>query len=184
MAALASGRKTGGHVVWSCRCFEVRRMAGIALRGHRLEFAGGRSLVAGIAVDRSVRSSQRKAVVMLLNLLNGDLPSTDRVALLAVRSQLALVNIGVTILANLSNIGENRPDVTFSTTHRLMHAAQRIFRLVVVEFRNAADWSPGGRCVAVLTGNAQVAVWAVRASGNLRLCTSRSGRKREHQNDS
>ena len=144
MATLTGGGKTRGHVVWSCGCFEVCRVAGIALRGHRLEFTGGSSLVAGIAVDRSMRSGQRKAVVMLLNLLNGDLPSTDGVALLAVRSQLALVNVGVTILANLSNIGENRPDVTFSTTHRLMHAAQRIFRLVMIEFRNAADWFPRG----------------------------------------
>jgi hypothetical protein len=99
---------------------------------------------------------------MLLNLLNGDLPSPDGVALLAIRSQLALVNVGMTILATLSNVGENRPYVTLCATHRLMHAAQRKFRLVVIEFRNAADWFPCGRCVAVLAGNAQIAVWTVR----------------------
>ena len=119
--------------------------------------------MAGIAVYRSVRPSQREAVVMLLNLLNGDLPSTDGVALLAVRSQLPLVNVGVTILATLSNVGENRPNVTFSAAHRLVHAAQRIFGLVMIEFRNSADWFPCGRCVAVLAGNAQVAVWATRS---------------------
>ena len=123
MATLAGGRKTGSYVVWSCGCLEVCGVAGEALRGHRLEFAGGQSLVAGIAVYGSVRPSQREAVVMLLNLLDGDIPSTDRVALLAVRSQLPIVNVGVTILAVLSNVGENRPDVTFSATHRLMHAA-------------------------------------------------------------
>jgi hypothetical protein len=138
-------------------------MAGIALRSHRLKLAGGPSLVAGIAVHRSVRSSQREAVVMLLNLPNRDLPTTDRVALLAVRSQLSFVNVGVTILATLSNIGENRPDVTFSATHGLMHAAQRVFGLVVIEFWSAADWFPRGRCVAVLARNAQVAVWTMRS---------------------
>lgn len=144
MTTFADGGKTCGHMIWSCRCFEVRRVAGVALRGHRLEFAGGPSLVAGIAVHSSVRSSQREAVVMLLNVLNRDLPSTDGVALLTVRSQLALVNVGVTVLATLSNVGENRPDVTFRAVHGLVHAAQRIFRLVVIEFRNAADWFPCG----------------------------------------
>ena len=138
-------------------------MTGVALRGHRLKFAGGPSLVAGIAVHCSVRSSQREAVVMLLNLPNRDLPTTDRVALLAARSQLPLVNVGVTILATLSNIGENRPDVTFSAAHGLMHAAQRVFGLVVIEFWSAADWFPRGRCVAVLARNAQVAVWTMRS---------------------
>jgi len=110
--------------------------------------------VAGIAVDRSVRPSQRKSVVMLLYVLNGDLPSTDGVTLLAVRAQLPLVNVGVAILAALSNVSENRPDVTFSATHRLMHAAQRIFCLVVIEFRNSSDRFPCARRVAVLTRNA------------------------------
>ena len=150
-------------MVWSCNCFEVCRVAGIALRGHRLEFAGSPSLVAGIAVHRSVRSSQRKAIVMLLYLPNRDLPTPDRVALLAVRSQLTLVNVGVTILATLSHTRENRPDVTFSAVHGLVHAAQRVFGLVVIEFWSAADWFPRGRCVAVLARNAQAAVWTMRS---------------------
>jgi len=169
-------------MVWTCGCFEVCSVAGIALRGHRLEPAGRPSFVAGIAVHRSVRPSQGKAVVMLLHLLNGDLPSQDRVALLAICSQLPLVNVGVAVLAILSNVGENRPNVTLSATHRLVHAAQRIFRLVVIEFWNSADGSPSARGVAVLTGNAQVAVWTMRSSGNLRMCASRGCRKCERQN--
>src|SRR4249920_1120060 len=109
-------------MIWACGCFEFCRVAGKALCGHCLEFAGSPSLVAGIAVHRSVRASQGKAVVMLLDLLNGDLPSTDGVALLAIRSQLPLVNIGVTILATLSNVGENRPYVTLRAAYRLVHA--------------------------------------------------------------
>jgi hypothetical protein len=100
---------------------------------------------------------------MLLNVLNRDLPSTDGVALLAVGSQLALVNVGVTVLATLSDVGENRPHMTLSAAYRLVHAAQSIFRLVVIEFRNAADWFPSRRCVAVLARDAQVAVWTTRS---------------------
>jgi len=72
MAGFAARGKTGRHVVWSGGCFEVCRVAGEALRGGDLEFAGRPSLVAEIAVHRSVRPSQRKAIVMLLYLPNGD----------------------------------------------------------------------------------------------------------------
>jgi RNase P subunit RPR2 len=100
---------------------------------------------------------------MLPNVLNRNLPSTDGVALLAIRSQLPLVNVGMAILATLSNVGEDHPNVTLRAAYRLMHAAQRISRLVVIEFRNATDRFPCGRCVAVLARNAQVAVWATRS---------------------
>src|ERR1700741_3132933 len=135
MAGFAGGGKASCYVVWTRCCFEIRGVAGIALRGHRLELAGRPSLVAEIAVHRSMRSSQRKAVVVLLHLSNRDLPSPDGVALRAIRTQLPPMNVGVAILATLSNIGENRPDVTLSAVYRLVQPAQRIFRLVVVEFR-------------------------------------------------
>lgn len=53
--------------------------------------------------------------------------------------------------------------------HRLVHAAQRRARLVVIEFRNGPDRLPRVRRVAVLTGNVQISVRTVRTSGGLRL---------------
>lgn len=129
-----------------------------------------------------MRSSQRKAVVVLLHLPNRDLPSPDGVALRAIRTQLPPMNVGVAILATLSNIGENRPDVTLSAVHCLVQPAQRIFRLVVIEFRSATDWFPCAGCVAVLTRYAQVSVRTMRSSGNLRICAVRSCKKPKHQN--
>jgi len=87
---------------------EIRGVAGIALGRHRLELAVRHSFVAGIAVHGSMRSGQGEAVVVLLDLLDGDLPSANRVALLAIRSQLPLVNVGMAILAALPHVGENR----------------------------------------------------------------------------
>ena len=74
-------------------------------------------------------------------------------ALRAVRSQLALVDVGVAILAALSNIGEYGFDVTFSTRDRCVHTSEWILRLVVIEFRDGADRLPCVRCVAVLAGD-------------------------------
>ena len=79
-------------------------MTGIALGRHGLKLAASGSFVARVAVHGGVRSGKRKAIVMLLDLLHADLPSLNRVALLAVRSQLPPVNIGVAILAALPDI--------------------------------------------------------------------------------
>lgn len=86
-------------------------MAGIALRRHRLELAARGSLVTGIAVYGRMRSGQREAIIVLLHLLHRDLPSTEGVALLAICSQLPLVDVGMAVLAALSNTGEHWPDV-------------------------------------------------------------------------
>ena len=119
--------------------------------------------MAGVAIHRGVRSGQRKAVVVLLDLLNRNLPSANRVALLAIGSQLPPVNIRVAVLASLPNVGEHRLYVALGAGHRLVHAAQRISRLIVIEFGNGADRLPSARGVAVLARNVQIAVRAVRA---------------------
>lgn len=71
-------------------------------------------------------------------------------ALCAVRSQLPLVDVGVAILAVLSDIGEDWPDVTFGARDRGVHTPEGILGLVVIEFRDGADRPPGIRGVAVL----------------------------------
>jgi hypothetical protein len=77
------------------------------------------------------------------------------------------VDVGVAILTALSDIGEYRPDVTSGAGDGGVHAAQRIFRLVMIEFRNGADRLPCIRRVAVLAGDLQISVWTVRASRDL-----------------
>jgi hypothetical protein len=59
--------------------------------------------VAGIAVDRCVSTGQREAIVVLLNVFNRDGPSADGMTLLAIRTQLPLVNISVAVLASLTD---------------------------------------------------------------------------------
>lgn len=104
VAILAGGGKRGDDVVGAAGCLEIRCVAGEASRGHGLKLAGGRALVAGIAVYRGVRPHEWKAVYMLLNLLDGDLPAANRMAAFAVRPQLPPVNIRVAVLASLSDI--------------------------------------------------------------------------------
>ena len=70
VATSAAGREFRRHVVRIDRPFEIRSVTRIALSRHRLELAAGRSFVTGIAVHSRVRSGERKAIVVLLHLLD------------------------------------------------------------------------------------------------------------------
>jgi len=73
-------------------------------------------------------------------------------ALLAARPQLALVDVGMAILAALADIGKFRLYMTFSARNRCVHTPEWISGPVVIEFRDGADRLPAIRRVAVLAG--------------------------------
>jgi len=123
MACFTGRPKSKRGMIRVERTLEVGRMARIAHRGHRLELAIRRVLVAGIAIYGGVRTGQREAVIVLLNLLDRYSPSAHRVALLAIRAQLALVDVSVTVLAALAHVVEHRLYVTLRAGDVLVHAA-------------------------------------------------------------
>jgi len=163
---------------------EVRLVAGVVRRRHGLEFAAGATLVAGVAVDRSVSAGQRESVVMLLHILDRHLPSPHCVTLLAIGPQLTAVNIGVAVLAVLTDVGENHLLVTSGAGNRSVHSAQGITSPIVIEFRDGADWLPAVRSVAVLAGNRQIAVRTACAFGDLSSCASRQNGNGKSYHDS
>ena len=183
VTAFARGRELGGNVVRIGSVLKVRLVAGEARRRHRLKFAVGAALVAGIAVHSCVGTGQRETIVVLLHIFNGDRPSADGVALLAIRAQLALVNIGVAVLAALPNVGENHLHVTLGAGDSRVHAAQRIARLVMVELRNCADRPPAIRGVAVLARDRQAAVRTVPHISDLRTHSSQESGKHKYQSE-
>ena len=176
----ASRGEHGRDMVRVARSLELFGVAGKALRRHRLEVAGSRAFMTGIAVDGRMSASQGKAVVVLLDLRHRHLPAQHRMALLAVGSQLPAVNVGVAVLAPLADVGEHRFDMALCTGHGLMHATQRILRLIVVEFRNGANRTPGRCRVAVLAGRIQISVRTMCSS--CRLCSrARSNPNKKYQ---
>jgi hypothetical protein len=178
VAGIASHGKLARRVIRVVGVQIIGLVARIAVGRHGLELAGGPVLVAGIAVNRGMRSGEGKPIIVILDLLDRDLPSPDRVALLAIGPQLAPVDIGVAVLATLPNAAENWFDMALCAGYRLVHAAKRIARLIVIEFRNRPDRLPAAGRVAILTGNVQISVWAVSATGSLRRCASRCPGKR------
>ena len=169
MAGIAGGGELCRNVVGIRRGLKIFEVAGTASRRHRLEVAVGTAFVTGFAVHSGVRSSEGEPVIVLLDLLNRNLPSPNRVAGLAIGSQLPFVNIGMAVLAALSNVAKHRLYVALSAGDRLMHAAQRVARPVVVEFWNGSNRLPPACCMAILTRNSEVPVRTASSARYLRL---------------
>ena len=125
--------------------------------------ADGDSLVAILALDGSVGAEQRETILVILELLDSDIPALHSVTFGAARAHLPLVNIGMTVLAILSYVGENRFDVALRALHFFMHATEGILGFVVIEFCVRANGPPAGGGVAVFAGDGES---AMRASGS------------------
>ena len=131
------------------------------------------------ALHRGVSAQKREAILVILNLLNGIVPTKNGVAPRAVRAHFPLVNIGVAILTILAHICEDRFYVALRALNFLVHAAQWITRFVVIEFRDGADGTPACGGVAVLAGNGKR---SVRTTSGLPLrCGCARCRPREEQ---
>ncbi len=162
----------------------VGRVTGITLRRHGLKLAARGAFVAGVAVHRRVRPGQRETIVVLLNLVDRNLPAAHGVALLAIGAQLPAMNVGMTILAALAHVAEYRLGVALRTSDRRVHAAQRVSRLIVIEFRHRASRGPAVCGVAVLAGNVQISVRAVGSTSRLPVRAGQThGQRHRPQSD-
>ncbi len=149
---LTGSRKSGAHVSWSGSLLEILRVARVARGRHRAVITDRAILVARIAIQHGVRPHQRKAVVVVLDRLDGNIPSIHRVALLATRAHLGTVDIGVTLGALRAHIRKYRLDVALGAHHPLVHAPQGEVGLVVIKLWYTADRLPSQRGVTIRTG--------------------------------
>lgn len=126
---------------------------------------------------------KREAILVILHLLNRNVPTLNRVALRAIRAHFSLVDVGVTVLAILADVGKNRLDVALGALCFFVHAAQRVLRFVVIELHDAANRPPSSRGVTVFAWNIQGS--AVRTSGSfsLRVAAWSGSRVRESKSE-
>lgn len=165
--AVRSRKRSSGRWMHRIRrLLPIRQVAGRAC-SRKPQVISDRSVcMALLAFHYSVRAEQRKSVEVLLIRLDGHPPAENRVALGAVGAELAAVNVSVTIGASLSNVGENRLGVASRAWYFFVHAAKRVPRGVVVEFRNSANGDPACVRVAIFAGNCE---GTVRTSARLPL---------------
>lgn len=142
-------------------------MAGGAGRRETLELANGRALVAIVALPGSMSAEEWETILVIVDLLYGNLPALHGVALRAVCSHFSLMNISMTILASLAYIREHRLGVAPRAGHLFMQTPEWVLGLVVVELWDGTDRTPSGGGMAILAGNHQR---SMRTSGCLPLC--------------
>ena len=80
------------------------------------------------------------------------MPARHGVAAFAVSAKLAAVDVGVTIGAVGADIFENQAGMAGRASHLLVHSAQGVGRLVVIELRVRPDRSPTGVGMAIGAG--------------------------------
>ena len=118
---------------------------------------------------------------MAADRLNRDIPSFDGMAGVAIRPELAAVNVCVAIGAFLADVGENQLHVALRALHLFVHATQGVMRFVVVKLRNAANRLPTQGCMAVLARHVQPGT--VRIAGDAVLCLRKSRTRRVRLNN-
>src|SRR5260370_14969691 len=102
-----------------------------------------------VAGQSGVSADQREPVLVLLDVLDGNLPSLDRMAVLAVGSELSAVDIGVAVSARVANVRKHQFCVALSArAHGRVHATQPIPGLAVIKIRQRTNWFPTPTCRA------------------------------------
>ena len=177
MTCLAGGRETQLLVVRHS-VLVLNLVAGVAVGRQSLKLAGCQTLVARVALDRCVRSDQRKTVLVLLNGVEGHFPALHGVALLAGCTKLPPVNVGMAIGATRTDVAENQTRVTLHAAQVGVPTPQWVMRLVVVELGKAANGTPRGERMTVLARHIEVSMRATYL-GARRLLFLATGYRRQ-----
>ena len=124
--------------------------------------------MAVFALNSGMRAEQWKAVLVILHLLCSDRPALHGMALFAIRSHLAAVNIVglVAIRAILANVLEHRLHMARNAFNFFVHATKRVVGFVVIELWDRADGFPTCGGVAVFARNRK---WPVGTTRGLLL---------------
>ena len=104
-----------------------------------------------VALDERMCTDQREPILVVLDLLNVDLPAPHRVATLAVSPKLAAMNVCMTLGTLCTYLLEHHVRMALCAGNLGVHAPQRVARLVVIEFGEGADRLPTRVRVTVLT---------------------------------
>jgi len=101
--------------------------------------------MARFAFDGGMRSDQRKKIIVIADLGPGGGPALRHVALGAIRTELAQVNVSVAIVTILADVGEDGVRVALRAWQSRVAAAKGKLRLpIVVETKAIANGSPAG----------------------------------------
>ena len=153
VAILASRREVAGDVVGTGCLLKILQVTRDTSGRQPQKLANGRALVALLAGHCRMGAEKRETILVILDLLDRDIPAQNGVTLRAVRSHPALVDVRMTILTVLAHVGKNRLHVALVALNLLVHPAQRIIGLVVIEFRYRTNGLPTSSGMTVFARN-------------------------------
>jgi len=106
-------------MIWRGRLSKRFHVATAALRRQpeAIELPNGANLMARIAVHHRMRSDQREAVLMLINVVNGNLPSIRVVAKLALRAIFPAMQVRMAVLTFFWHMAEVQIRMAIDTLH-------------------------------------------------------------------
>ena len=162
---LAAGGKSHSRVIGISGFAKCAQMTAHAFGGESktIELAYRAHLVAGIAVHRGVRTDQGKAILVLVDVVNGNLPAVCVVAKCALSAVFAPMQIRMAILALHWRAAENESLMAIPALHFCVSSAQREFGAGMVELEPGAQRLPAPGGMTLLALNFElVAVWAVK----------------------
>jgi len=134
-----------------------------------VELANRADLVAGVAVNGRMSTDQRKSILMLIDIVNGNLPTIGVVAEVTLGAILAAMQIGVAVLALDGGVAE-------------IEILVAVDALRMVEFKFGAQRLPALSAVTLLAPDLElVTVRALKRSIERDVLTERntSGKKAE-----
>jgi len=129
-------------------CIEVFLVATYALRGETkpVELTNGSDFVAGVTIDDSVSTNERKPILVLVDVMNGNLPTIGVMAEFAFRSVLPAMKVGVAVLALIRGTCEFEVVVAITAGNGCVPSSERKTCLRVIKP------DPTGKSLPVLGG--------------------------------
>lgn len=122
MALLALNGKGGSNVIGFCGLLICALVARITLDGKPLELPDRLALMAVRTIQSGMSSHQWEAVIVFPYPLQNDVPPFHGMALFAVGSHLAAMNVSVAIRTIGSGVREHWLGVTLRASHSLVQA--------------------------------------------------------------
>ena len=132
-----------------------------------------------VALGERMCADQREAILVVLDLLNVDLPTLYRVATLAVSPKLAAMNVCMARGTLGAYLLEHHIGMALCAANLGVHAPQRVASLVVIKFGDGADRRPirGGVTVLTRDGECPVGTCHFGTGHRTRLCRPRYRRR-------
>jgi hypothetical protein len=132
-----------------------------------IELPNRAHFVARVTVHRRMSADQRKPILVLIDVVDRNLPAVGVVAEFALRPILAAMKIRVAVLTFSRGTAKNQVRVAIDTVHDGVTPAQRKSGLRVFEFQLGAEWLPALGSMAILARNLELV--AMRTISHVRI---------------